>query len=61
MLVVSNSVRGGGTSAALPTIGSRISPTKVTEIPLPSTIPSILATKHSAQIATNTVDASKLG
>ena len=44
-----------GTSAALPTMGRRIKPTKASEMLLPATKPSILETKNSAQMATRTV------
>jgi hypothetical protein len=50
----------GSTSAALPTMGRRIRPTKVSEMPLPSTIPSILETRNSAHMATRTVETRSL-
>jgi len=47
-------------SAALPTMGSRIRPTKASEILLPETKPSILETRNSAHTATRTVDPASL-
>jgi hypothetical protein len=47
-------------SAALPTMGNKIKPTKVSEMPLPSTMPSILSTRNSAHRATKTVDTTSL-
>src|SRR5579859_8004923 len=51
---------GRDTSAAFPTMGRRIKPTKVSEMPLPWTMPSILDTRNSAHTATRTVDTSNL-
>jgi len=48
-------------SAAFPTIGRRIKPTKVSETPVPETRPSILSTRNSALIDTRVADTSNLG
>jgi propanediol dehydratase small subunit len=61
MLSVVNTINEvGSTSAALPTMGTRINPTKVSDIPLPSTSPSMLSTRNSAQTATMTVETMRL-
>jgi hypothetical protein len=41
-------------------MGTRINPTKVSDIPVPSTSPSMLSTRNSAQTATMTVETTRL-